>query len=208
MRIANLVAAAMLLAFGCGSPPGGGYGGVQLCVKGATQSCVCGDGKMGAQACDGMAWEACACTPNGACTAGATQACGCNDGRAGFQSCNGGAWGACSCQNNNMGCTDGATQACACPGGAKGQQACAGGAWGTCACQAKVSVGDPCGSNSDCPAPMACVLQHGGDVSGICTINCGDWTDCTQPKVGKPFWKCCMLANASPACGPPAWNCQ
>jgi hypothetical protein len=147
------------------------------------------------------------------CQQGATQGCVCPGGGNGGQACDDNAWGTCECDGNQNDCTNGSTQSCTCAGGDSGSQSCAGGSWQGCVCEGggdEPVIGDPCFDQSDCDGSdleLFCVLENGGDVQGICTIACGDFSDCLGDPV-PAFYDCCDLANGSLACAPDGWECE
>jgi hypothetical protein len=169
-------------------------------------------------ACLGLAVSGCGSdpmTPPNDCQEGASEACACSNGDSGSQTCHDGAWSACTCSPTPppSDCQNGAQQSCSCSGGGQGSETCSNGVWSSCQCQSMPTgpaVGDPCGGDEDCAGGakrMFCVFENESDTQGICTVTCGAWTDCTQDKVGKPFWQCCDLANGTAACEPNTVMC-
>ncbi len=154
------------------------------CTPGASQGCVCTDGKNGSQSCksDGSGFEACVCTGPQSCTPNQSRACVCTDGKNGNQTCKSDASGFTDCVCIPTGtCTPNQTIACVCPNGTK-----------TTTCKADGSGFDAC----PCDAPQACV--PGVSQGCVCTDGKNGSQSCNAD--GKSFGVCTCTGTPPQGC--------
>ena len=140
------------------------------CVPGMAATCICRDGRAGAQACTSEGtFAACACD---GCAEGQAYRCACRDGRAGLATCEGGVVQTCACFDPlPEPCLAGARRACECADASEGSQRCeADGRFGACVC------GMSCESGS----AVACACADGR--SSVARCEGSSWGVCLCPE--------------------------